>query len=184
MHGRSLAAALAGTSTLALPAAAAAITVDTNADSGAGSLRAAITQANGDTARDSIVFNIPALAGAPVTISLTSSLPDIVQPVIVDGTNHDADAQLPVTVSGGGTVSGIVVAGAGGSSSANGTQLFDLRLTAFTGAGLGVTGSYALIQDSVIDGNGGAGVAFGSGGLGAVGAGVGGTGGNRIDGNG
>jgi Right handed beta helix region len=186
MHGRSLAAALAVMITLALPAAASAatFTVSNTNDSGAESLEAAIAAANADSARDGIVFNIPALAGATVTIPLTSSLPDIVHPVIIDGTNQDADAQLPVAVSGGGTVDGIVVAGAGGTSSANGTQLFDLRLTAFTGAGLGVTGSYALIQDSVIDGNGGAGVSFGSGGLGAVGAGSGGTGGNRIDGNG
>jgi hypothetical protein len=57
--------------------------VTTTADSGPGSLRQAIIDANADTIADAINFNI---AGTSVrTIFLQSSLPSIVQPVTIDG---------------------------------------------------------------------------------------------------
>src|SRR5205823_6177876 len=52
-------------------------------DSGAGSLRQAITDANANTGTDTIAFNI---AGAGVhTITPTTALPVITAPVIIDG---------------------------------------------------------------------------------------------------
>ncbi len=72
---------------LALSAAAstgaATFTVTTNADSGAGSLRQAILDANANPGADTINFNIP---GAGVhTIVLTTWLPNTTDPVTVDG---------------------------------------------------------------------------------------------------
>ena len=62
----------------AVSAEAATFTVTTNADSGAGSLRQAITDANANPGADTINFNIP---GAGVhTIVLTTWLPNLVMP--------------------------------------------------------------------------------------------------------
>jgi hypothetical protein len=59
------------------------MTVTSVADSGGGSLRQAITDANLDAISDTIEFDI---AGTGVkTISLLSQLPNIVQPVTIDG---------------------------------------------------------------------------------------------------
>jgi hypothetical protein len=58
------------------PARAAVFTVTTTADSGAGSLRQAITDANASAGDDIIEFNIAA-GTAPYTITLASALPSI-----------------------------------------------------------------------------------------------------------
>jgi hypothetical protein len=58
------------------PATAAVFTVTTTADSGAGSLRQAITDANATVANDIIEFNFAA-GTAPYTITLASALPSI-----------------------------------------------------------------------------------------------------------
>jgi parallel beta-helix repeat protein len=64
-------------------ARAATISVTNTNDSGPGSLRAAITQANGTVAADTITFNI---TGPGFTIIPSSSaLPTITQPVAIDG---------------------------------------------------------------------------------------------------
>lgn len=61
--------------------------VVTNADnSGPGSLRQAITDANDLFGADSITFNIG--VGGPQTISLSTDLPQITDPVILDGTTQ------------------------------------------------------------------------------------------------
>jgi IPT/TIG domain/S-layer homology domain len=58
-------------------------TVTTTADSGAGSLRQAILDANANAGADTIAFNIP---GAGVhTITLSSFLPSITDPLTIDG---------------------------------------------------------------------------------------------------
>src|ERR1044072_1332076 len=58
-------------------------TVTTTNDDGPGSLRQAITDANASPGTDTITFNIP---GSGVrTITPASSLPEIVDPVIIDG---------------------------------------------------------------------------------------------------
>ena len=67
-----------------MPAAVATTyTVTTTADSGAGSLRQAITDANANPGRDTIAFNI---TGSGVhTILIASALPAITSPVTLDG---------------------------------------------------------------------------------------------------
>jgi len=62
---------------------AATFTVTTTADSGSGSLRQALLDANGNAGADTIAFNI---AGAGVhTITPLTALPDITSPVTIDG---------------------------------------------------------------------------------------------------
>lgn len=60
--------------------------VITTADSGVGSLRDAITQANVSSNPATITFNIP--GNCPRAIALASALPQILTPVIVDGTTQ------------------------------------------------------------------------------------------------
>lgn len=60
--------------------------VTTTADSGSGSLREAIILANADPDRDNIFFAIP--GEGPHQIIPTTSLPDIVEPVVIDATTQ------------------------------------------------------------------------------------------------
>lgn len=55
-------------------------------DSGPGSLRDAITQANNTPGLDNICFDIPGIA--PHTISLNTALPDITETITIDGTTQ------------------------------------------------------------------------------------------------
>src|SRR5262245_34855063 len=55
----------------------ATFTVTTNADTGAGSLRDAITQANAATTDDVIVFDTAGKFATPQTITISSALPAI-----------------------------------------------------------------------------------------------------------
>lgn len=59
------------------------IVVTNSNDSGAGSLRDAITQANNTAALDTITFDIP--GAGPHTIALLSALPVLTYPVVIDG---------------------------------------------------------------------------------------------------
>lgn len=62
---------------------AATFTVTNTSDSGAGSLREAILDANANAGADTIEFSIPGVG--PHTIQPTSALPTITDPVIIDG---------------------------------------------------------------------------------------------------
>jgi hypothetical protein len=90
--GRAL--ALAGALALAsrlLPAAT--FTVTNTNDSGPGSLRQAILQANFNTGTDTIVF---AIGSGPQTIAPVSALPTITDPVVIDGTTQPGYALRPL----------------------------------------------------------------------------------------
>ena len=73
-------------------------TVTLTADAGAGSLRQAIIDANGNAGQDTIIFNLG--AGGPYTITLATALPDLTDNagVIIDGfSNTGASANtIPV----------------------------------------------------------------------------------------
>ena len=73
---------------------AAVYTVTTTADSGAGSLREAIINANGSPGPDEITFNIS--GSGPFTIALSSSLPPITDPVRIDGTSQPGWVSSPI----------------------------------------------------------------------------------------
>jgi hypothetical protein len=79
------------------------VVTNTN-DSGPGSLRQAILDANATTGADTIVFNI---SGSGVqTISLSVALPNIIAPVTIDGTTQPDFSGTPVIgLNGGNAIS-------------------------------------------------------------------------------
>ena len=75
-------------------AQSATFTVTNTADSGSGSLRQAILDANANSGLDTIAFQIP---GAGVrTIAPLSTLPPLTDPVSIDGTTQPGFASLPL----------------------------------------------------------------------------------------
>jgi hypothetical protein len=80
--------------TLGHPAAAATYTVTTVADSGAGSLRQAILNANANPGLDTIAFSISGTG--PFTITPATALPTITDPVVIDGTTQSNYAGTPL----------------------------------------------------------------------------------------
>jgi len=82
-------------------ATAATFTVTNTNDAGAGSLRQAITDANADPIVDSVAFAIPegsCAANGVCTITLASSLPDITEGVVIDGTTQPRYGTAPTNV--------------------------------------------------------------------------------------
>jgi hypothetical protein len=70
------------------------LTVTTNADSGPGSLRAAIQAANSAAGTpQTIAFNIP--GSCPQVIALASPLPDVTDTLVIDGYSKAANAAWP-----------------------------------------------------------------------------------------
>src|SRR5216683_2178296 len=74
---------------VALSCSAATFTVTNTLDSGAGSLRTAITSANGGSGTNVIQFNILPLDGTLKTITPASALPNITHTMIIDGYTQD-----------------------------------------------------------------------------------------------
>ncbi|MCX8091522.1 MAG: immunoglobulin domain-containing protein [Verrucomicrobiae bacterium] len=72
---------------------AATYTVTSTGNAGAGTLRTAITNANANPGTDLIVFNISGTG--PFTINLTTPLPPIIEPVILDATTQPGYAGMP-----------------------------------------------------------------------------------------
>jgi hypothetical protein len=107
---RSLLIALCLAVSTALPAAT--FTVTSTADSGAGSLRAAIESANATPGADTIAFGI--VGTGPHTIALASALPNITEAVTIDGyTQAGSSPNTQPTTQGLNTVLMIVIDGAG-----------------------------------------------------------------------
>jgi hypothetical protein len=125
-------------------------------DSGSGSLRDAITQANVDPVADIIVFD-PTFFGTPRTISLLSALPAIGNPVTITGPGADLLTvrrdpaattsfrifDMTTTGTFGVTLSGMTITG--GVASADGGGV---RVTA---------GQSVVVENSVVTGNSAAG---------------------------
>jgi hypothetical protein len=79
----------------------ATFTVTTTADSGPGSLRQAIVDANANLGLDTIEFNIPAgqcQANGVCVITLVSSLPDVTEGMTLDGTTQPRYGTAPANV--------------------------------------------------------------------------------------
>lgn len=138
---------------VSLRVSAATLTVLTTADSGAGSLRQAITDANSGLGADLIVFNLPGIGVK--TITLASPLPSIVDSVTIDGYSQPGalentlvdgdDAVLLVELDGTNLAPGSSVLEVLG----NGTTIRGLvinRAAAATGAAivLGDTGGHVI----------------------------------------
>jgi len=128
---------------------AATFSVTTTADSGAGSLRQAILDANGSPGgTDTIAFAIP---GAGVhTIAVPTALPVITDFVLIDGytqpgsspnTDPNADnAVILIELSGSGT-DGLVVSGAGGGE-IHGLALYGFATAIHTSASMLIAGNF------------------------------------------
>jgi len=105
-------------------------TVTNTADSGAGSLRWAITQSNNTAGVDTIAFNI---ASANKVITPTSALPIVYDAAIIDGTTQPGYAGKPLVeidgASAGAGVDGLKLSGS--------DVLKGLSITGFTGEGVG-----------------------------------------------
>ena len=129
-------------------------------DSGAGSLRSAIECANARPGLDTITFNIP--GSGSQSIHLTSSLPTISDPVIIDGYSQpgaNAASDPPVLL--------IELEGSGAGPSADGVRIAapgsvitGLVVTAFNGNGVVIEdAALSRIEANIIRSNGGAGIA-------------------------
>ncbi len=122
------------------------IVVTNTNDSGPGSLRQAIQASNSDVGDpDRIVFDIG--GGGPQTIALTSPLPTITQPVIIDGTTQQGFAGAPIVEINGAGVGG---GSAGFLVNAAGSQIRGLVINRFAGYAIVLQGAAG---GSVIQGN-------------------------------
>ena len=122
------------TAELFYPTPATVFMVTTTADTGAGSLRQAILDANAHPGLDAIHFNIP---GAGVhTISPASALPAISDAVLLDATTQPGHAGVPLIrldgVSLSGTVNGLEIL-------AGNSTVTEFMVTRFPGQGIQVT---------------------------------------------
>ncbi|HSE20418.1 MAG TPA: Calx-beta domain-containing protein, partial [Pyrinomonadaceae bacterium] len=107
-------------------------TVTNVTDSGAGSLRQAMLDANAHVGADRIVFNIPGVGIH--TINLTSGLPTITEPVVIDGSTQPGFSvghpQIELNgVSAGAGVHGITI-------SSGGSTVRGLVINRFEGSGI------------------------------------------------
>ncbi|MEG4348662.1 SdrD B-like domain-containing protein [Microcoleus sp. LAD1_D3] len=113
-------------------------TVTNTADSGPGSLRDAITQANALAGADIINFNIP--APGVQTIAPLTSLPIITEAVTIDGTSQPGFAGTPLIqldgTNAGGTTNGILITGSG-------STIRGLAINRFQGSGIFILGNTA-----------------------------------------
>lgn len=122
---------LVGLTLWTAPARAATFTVITTADSGPGSLRQAILDANANPGADAITFAIGA-TGSQQTIQPTSALPTITEPVTIDGWSQGGSGYTgPPLIELNGALAGSSVVGlniTGGGSTVRG-----LVINGFTG---------------------------------------------------
>ena len=135
MRGAKLRAGLAGLLVVGgvvagvAPAAAATFTVTNTADSGAGSLRRAISSANAASGADDVTFAIPG-AGSH-TIPVTSApLPVVTGRLKIDGATQPGFAGIPLiqiddAIGGGAFTTGIDI-------SAGSSQVLSLSITGFS----------------------------------------------------
>jgi len=134
---------------------AATFTVTTNADSGAGSLRKAIMDANATAGADEIIFD-----GVAGTIGLTSALPPLAQSLTITGPGADS-----LTIDGGQHESIFQLASPGGNQvfAIQGLTLTNGRGSDGGGAIAAFAGETLKVSRSVITGNFGDGKGHGGG---------------------
>jgi parallel beta-helix repeat protein len=127
----------------------AVINVTSNADNGVGTLRDAITTANGNAGADTINF---AIGSGPQTISLATPLPVITEAVTIDGTTQPSFAGTPLIELNG---AGVPAGGSGLSISSGNCTVRALAINRFT-ANIGSGGAGIVVQtggNNLIEGN-------------------------------
>lgn len=115
----------------------AVFTVTNVADSGPGTLRSAITNANATPGSDFIHFNLTGTG--PFTIAPLSPLPALTDPVVIDGTTQPGYAGLPLLRLNG-TAAGAASSGFRLESGASGSTIRGLSIIAFSRYGVEVVG--------------------------------------------
>jgi hypothetical protein len=143
-----LLAAATATLLLAAPSSGATFTVTSNGDSGAGTLRRAITDAeanNNDPTADLIQFD-PAVT----VVNLDSTLPTITHPLTIDGPGADA-----LDIRRSGSASGdfrlfAVIPGMDSTVTIRDATISGTRATGFSGGALSKSGVGTLILDSAV----------------------------------
>ena len=143
--------------------------VTTSADSGPGSLRQALTDAN--TVAGPYLVDLGGLGKQAATILLQSPLPAVSTPIILqgggtilDGSEAGANASGLVLEADGSVVSGLAVQGFQGHGlvlEADGILIENSTITANAGDGIRVIGSGNTILASPVFGNGGLGIDLG-----------------------
>ena len=132
------------TASAACRATAATLTVSNANDSGAGSLRQAILDANATIGPDTIVFHLH--GGSVYTIALLSALPPVTDSVVIDGTTQPGYTGKPVIeINGAGAGSSHGLRLLGGNTAVRG-----LAINRFLGAGIHVV---APLGTNLIQGN-------------------------------
>lgn len=117
---------------------------DTN-DSGAGSLRAAITSVDGDSSPDTIKFAIP--GGGIQTISLQSALPAVTNTVTIDGTTQTGYSGTPLIELNGMYANG---AGLDFEAGSSGSKVLGLTIDSFSGAGIVLNSGNVTVANNFI----------------------------------
>ncbi|MFO0868130.1 MAG: DUF4347 domain-containing protein [Pirellulales bacterium] len=139
-------------------------TVTNTNDSGAGSLRQALLNANSLSGADTIAFNI--LGTGPHTINVLSALPTITEAVTIDGwtePDYSAVSGTPVIVLNGaaaGSTAGLRV-------QASNVTIRGLTIQQFVGAGISLeSGTNNIVQGNYLGTNAAGTAALGNGGAG------------------
>jgi hypothetical protein len=114
-------------STCAASAGAATYTVTASGDSGAGTISAAITAANGNPGLDTIEFDIPGTP--PFGVSIFMGIPTITDAVVIDGTTQPGYAGTPLFLirSGLGQGPGLILGPGSGGSTIRGLAFADIN---------------------------------------------------------
>ena len=132
------------TATLTVTSTLATYTVNSIADSGAGSLRDAIDYVDAHGGGTTIAFDF---GTGPQTIDLLSALPAITAPLTIDGTTQPGYSNTPlIELDGAGAgpgANGLTIAG-------NGITVKGLIISGFGGDGIEVTGNNDLIESNYI----------------------------------
>jgi len=131
----------------ALTLNAATFTVTTTNDSGAGSLRQAILDANAASGADTIAFGI---GSGPQLIAPLTVLPAITDPLTVDGTTQPGYASAPLIAIDGSNILGAPSTTGGFIVKADSTEIIGLAITSFNVANssTGTEGAGVIIDAS------------------------------------
>lgn len=141
--------------------------VTSDQDNGPGTLRDAISQANGTPAPDTITFSIGGSGGVQ-TIRLNSALPKITAPIVIDGQSqpgYDPGTPRPLIELNGATA-GAGATGLDFDAAAAGSTVRALSITQFSGDGIQLRGDNYLIAGNFIGVGPAGNVALGNGDVG------------------
>lgn len=135
-------------------------TVTNTNDSGIGSLRQAILEANSKPGEDTITFNIP---GSELhTINLLSALPAVTDPLTIDGFSQAGSIANSISAQSGGLNAQpkIAINGSNAGAGANGIQINTNATTikgliaqSFNGAGIAINGSNNKVEGNYVGSN-------------------------------